>query len=63
MKCYVKNKLVEAKVVENLGFQGGRYAKVVEYNGEEFVVVKEGPKWKQHVASLQIGVGYRGQKL
>ena len=61
MKCYIKNKLVEAKVVETLGFQGGRYAKVVEYNCEEFVIVKDGKIWKQHVPSLQFGAGYRGQ--
>lgn len=61
MKCYIKNELVEAKVTENLGYQGGRYAKVVKYKGEEHVIVKKRAIWKQHVPSLQIGAGYCGQ--
>ena len=60
MKCIIKGKEVEAKIVENLGYQGGRYAKVVEYNGEEHIVTKIGMKWMQHVPSLQIGHGYMG---
>jgi len=54
---------MEVKVIENLGYQGGRYAKVVEYEGIEYVGVKEGHKWVQHVSSLQFGAGYKGQAL
>lgn len=63
MKARIKGKDVEVKVIENLGYQGGRYAKVVEYNGEEHVVVKSGSGWFQHVPSIQYGPDWQHQKL
>ena len=63
MKCEIGGKIVDAKVTENLGYQGGRYAKVVQYNGDEYIVTapsRSGP-WKNHVASIQVGTGYTGQ--
>ncbi len=42
MKCLLDQKLVDCKVVEDLGYQGGKHAKVVEFNGETVVVVKSG---------------------
>ena len=62
MKCEINGQVVEARVTENLGVQGGRYAKAVELYGEEYIVTstsRSGP-WKQHVSSLQVGAGYTG---
>lgn len=48
MKCILDQKLVDCKVVEDLGYQGGKHAKVVEYEGQEVVVVKVGGRWIKH---------------
>ena len=63
MKCEIGGKVEDCKVVENLGYQGGRYAKVVLHKGEEVVVTaqaRSGP-WRRHVPSVQIVAGYTGQ--
>ena len=63
MRVEIGGIIVDAKVTENLGYQGGRYAKVVQYDGNEFVVTaqsRSGP-WKNNVASIQVGTGYTGQ--
>jgi hypothetical protein len=63
MKCRINNEIVDVKVVENLGFQGGKHAKVVTYQGKEFVVVKDGGIWNQHKPTLKSGSGYIGQRI
>jgi len=42
------------KVTENLGFQGGHYAKVVEVAGKERIAVKSGGVWIWHVPRIII---------
>jgi hypothetical protein len=42
MKAIIDTEPVDVKVIENLGYQFGKYAKVVEYNGSEYVVIKHG---------------------
>jgi hypothetical protein len=56
MKCYIDGKEVNAKVTENLGFQGGNYAKAVEYQGEEHIVVKKGDKWMNRTVAERLGI-------
>lgn len=55
MKCYINGEEVNAKVTENLGFQGGYNAKAVEYGGKEYIVVKKGDKWTQRTAADRLG--------
>ncbi len=45
MKCEIDGKEVDCKVVENLGYQGGRVGKVVLHDGKEVVVTKFGGIW------------------
>jgi len=52
MKCILDQKLVDCKVVEDLGYQGGEFAKVVEYKGQEVVVVKVGGRWLKHQPTI-----------
>lgn len=47
MKCLIYGNVVDAKVVENLGFQGGYYTKAVEYEGKEIIVVRRNGRWEQ----------------
>jgi hypothetical protein len=47
MKCIINGKEVNAKVTENLGFQGGYNAKAVEYEGKEYIVVNKSGTWQQ----------------
>ena len=61
MKCNIDNCIVDCKVVENLGYQGGMYAKVVLYNGIERVVVKTGGMWVNHKPIVQPMGHYTGQ--
>ena len=49
MKCIIGGKEVNAKTVENLGYQGGHYVKAVEYKGKEYIVVKRNGVWIQRV--------------
>lgn len=64
MRCYIRGELVDTKTIEDLGFQGGRHAKAVEYEGKEYIIVRlSGGAWTQHVPSLQFGAGYKGQCL
>ena len=48
MKVLINNEEVNCKIVENLGYNHtiGKYGKVVLYNNEEIIVVKEGKIWK-----------------
>lgn len=46
MKCIIDGKEVNAKVTENLGFQGGAYRKAVEFEGRERIVTNIGGTWK-----------------
>jgi hypothetical protein len=45
MKCFINGVEVEAKVTENMGFQGGHYVKAIEYKGKEYIVQKQGKTW------------------
>ena len=48
MKCLLDQKVVDCKVVDDLGYQGGKRAKVVGYKGEEIVVIKVGGRWLRY---------------
>jgi len=63
IKCEFDGKTIQCKVVENLGFQGGYYVKVVEYEGKERIVIKTGGIWKGKTVfeKLQPGSNYVGQ--
>lgn len=63
MKCYIGIHFdpVDCTVTENLGFQGGYYAKFVEYDGEEFVVIKKDGKWIRHIPSIHPRIPIVGQ--
>lgn len=41
MKCIINNKIVDAKIIENLGYQAGNYVKEVEYNGKLYKVISK----------------------
>ena len=56
IKILLDGKEVEAKVTENMGYQGGRLTKAVEYKGEEHIVQKYGDTWKPREASEKIGL-------
>ena len=61
MKCLIDQKLVDCKVVEDLGYQGGTYAKVVLYEDQEVVMVKAGGRWIKHQPEIQPRSHYVGQ--
>jgi hypothetical protein len=61
MKCLINQNLVDCKVVEDLGYQGGKYAKVVLYEDQEVVVVKAGGRWIKHNPDIQPTGCYTGQ--
>lgn len=42
IKILLDGKEVEAKVTENMGYQGDRLTKAVEYEGKEHIVQKYG---------------------
>ena len=46
MICYIHGERRECKITENMGYQGGRYVKAVEYEGKEYIVVKDGKLWR-----------------
>lgn len=56
LKCLIDGKLQECKVVENLGYvhDVGAYAKVVEYQGKEYVIVKRGA-WRNRTVEEWLG--------
>ena len=61
MKCYIQGHLVEAKIIENLGFRNGRHVKIVKYEGEEYVVVRlSGGLWIQAKPEIQFKDKYKG---
>lgn len=63
MKCCIGKDFdpIDCKVTENLGFQGGYYAKFVEYDGEEFVVIKKDGKWVRAIAFILPRIPIVGQ--
>lgn len=54
MKVVINGKEVEAKVTENMGYQGGRPTKAVEYKGKEYIVQKYGSIWKPREVTEKI---------
>ena len=54
--CEFNGKIKCCKVVENLGFQGGEYVKVVEYEGEERFVIKKGNIWRPKTVQEKLEV-------
>ena len=56
IKISLDGKEVEAKVTENMGYQGGRLTKAVEYEGKEHIVQKYGDIWKPRETSEKIGL-------
>ncbi len=46
MECFIHGKKVKCKVTENRGYQGGRYVKAVEYEGKEYIVIKDSRTWR-----------------
>lgn len=48
------------KVIENLGWQAGYYAKSVNDNGRERVAVKRGDKWTWWTANDRLGISRVG---
>lgn len=61
IECLLDGKEVECKVTENLGFQGDRFTKAVEYNGEERIVQKYGEIWMPRTEAEKLGL--RGRKI
>lgn len=59
MICIIKNKRQECKVTENLGYvhDVGTYAKAVEYDGKEYIVVKIGGQWRTRTAEEKLEPG------
>jgi hypothetical protein len=57
--CEFDGKQYACKVIENLGCQGGDYAKAVEHNGEEKIVVKRGNVWRQKTPAEKLGLSGR----
>lgn len=58
MKCVIDGRIVDCKVIKNLGFQGGMYAKVVLYDGKEIVVTSDGGAWVKHTPSFIAPSGF-----
>lgn len=56
IKILLDGKEVEARVTENMGYQGGRLTKAVEYEGEEHIVQKYGDTWKPREISEKFGL-------
>lgn len=56
MKCKIDGSTVNAKVSENLGYQGGAYRKVVEYQGREYIVTKYGSEWRRTDPMSKLGI-------
>lgn len=46
VKCIIDGIEVNAKITENLGYQGGAYRKAVEYQGQERIVTNIGGIWQ-----------------
>jgi hypothetical protein len=46
MKVVINGKTVKAKTTENLGYQGGYQARAVEFDGKEYIVIKDGGIWR-----------------
>ena len=53
--CEIDGKLLECKVIENMGYQGGDYVKAVEYDGRERIVVKRDKIWRPKTVSERFG--------
>ncbi len=57
--CELDGKLVECKITEDMGYQGGYYVKAVEFEGAERIVVKRGKIWRPKTVAEKFG-GFRG---
>ena len=62
-KCDFGNGVIECKVTENMGFQGGNHVRAVEHEGRERIVIKVGDIWrpKQPIEKLMPISKYTGQ--
>ena len=63
VKCNFDGELVECKVVENMGYQGGYVVKAVEHNNIERIVIKVGNIYRPKTSKEKIGLHsyYTGQ--
>ena len=55
MKAIIDGKEINAKVVEDLGFQGGYYTKAVRYKDMEYIIVKKDGIWKERIPQDKLG--------
>jgi hypothetical protein len=46
MICIIHGEKRKCEVTENMGYQNGRYVKAVEYEGKEYIVIKDGKLWR-----------------
>ena len=63
--CDFDGIILKCKVIESLGFQGGEYAKVVEYQDKERTVIKRGNIWipKPGREKIKPFSRYQGMKI
>lgn len=57
--CDFDGEIVECKIIENMGYQGGDYIKAVDYDGKERIVVKRGKIWRPKTVAEKFG-GFSG---
>lgn len=62
VNCIIDGNLCECKIVESLGRQSnGYYMRIVEFEGKEYAVRKEGSVWKENKPIVIVSGGYKGQ--
>ena len=64
VKCEFDGVIIECKVIENMGYQGGYFVKAIEYKESERIVVKtNGNIWKLRTVQERLGIrsNYSGQ--
>lgn len=42
IQCLINGEKANAKVIENMGYQNGHYVKEVLFNGEKYIIIKDG---------------------
>lgn len=52
--CNINGETVLAKITENLGYQGGKCVKAVEFNGKEYIVAKYDTEWRTRTAEERL---------
>lgn len=64
MKCNIGGQIVDVRLAENLGYQGGYDTKAVIYKGKEYIVIKEAGSWRSRniYDKVVVGGGYKGQQ-